>query len=75
MVDKVVGASIKINTGSDGAMNGKSDEILRALRDIQKELKENGVQLATEADETTSGPASIVLIDPDGNGILIDQHV
>ncbi len=44
-------------------------------RVIQKDLKSKGVTLTTEADETTSGPASFMLIDPDGNQILIDQHV
>ena len=45
------------------------------VRSIQKHLKENGIKLDTEADETTSGPASFVVMDPDGNAILIDQHV
>ncbi|MCG3128619.1 MAG: hypothetical protein CHACPFDD_03508 [Phycisphaerae bacterium] len=45
------------------------------VRDIQRALKQRGLSLATEADESTSGPASLLLIDPDGNPILIDQHV
>ncbi len=45
------------------------------VRELQKQLKEKGLKLETEADKTTSGPASFVLIDPDGNPILIDQHV
>ncbi len=45
------------------------------VRDIQKHLKSKGVALNTETDESTSGPANIVLTDPDGNPILIDQHV
>ena len=44
------------------------------VRDIQRKLKDAGVALAMEADESTSGPASIMLADPDGNQILIDQH-
>ena len=44
------------------------------VRDIQKQLKAAGVELAQEADESGSGPASCVLIDPDGNPVLIDQH-
>ena len=44
------------------------------VRDIQKHLKSKGVSLNAEADESTSGPANIVLTDPDGNPILIDQH-
>lgn len=45
------------------------------VREIQQKLKENGLQLDQEANLSTSGPASIVLTDPDGNPILIDQHV
>ncbi len=45
------------------------------VRDIQKELKSKGVPILTEADAKTEGPASIVIADPDGNTILIDQHV
>jgi lactoylglutathione lyase len=44
-------------------------------RDLQRRLKDQGVELATEADESTTGPASLMLLDPDGNPILIDQHV
>ncbi|EDY83712.1 hypothetical protein VDG1235_3339 [Verrucomicrobiia bacterium DG1235] len=45
------------------------------VRVIQRKLKEKGLTLATEADESTTGPASLILVDPDGNPILIDQHV
>lgn len=45
------------------------------VREIQKKLKADGVALQTEADESTTGPASLVLVDPDGNAVLIDQHV
>ena len=45
------------------------------VRDLQKELKAQGIAFATEADETTIGPGHFVVIDPDGNTILIDQHV
>ncbi|WP_417600376.1 VOC family protein [Owenweeksia hongkongensis] len=45
------------------------------VRDIQKHLKDKGVELNREADASTTGPASIVMTDPDGNHILIDQHV
>ncbi len=45
------------------------------VRDIQRTLTSRGVALATKADESTTGPASLVLLDPDGNQILIDQHV
>ena len=45
------------------------------VRDLQRELKAQGVQLQQEADESTTGPASFVVVDPDGNPILVDQHV
>lgn len=45
------------------------------IREIQKELKAKGYQFASEADEDGSGPASFVLVDPDGNPILVDQHL
>lgn len=45
------------------------------VRDIQKQIKEKGIKITTEADENTTGPASFVVIDPDGNPILVDQHV
>ncbi|MEZ4942717.1 MAG: VOC family protein [Saprospiraceae bacterium] len=45
------------------------------VREIQRQLKSKNVKLENEADESTSGPASIVLIDPDGNAVLLDQHV
>lgn len=45
------------------------------VRTIQGQLKENNIPLLREADEHTNGPASIVIKDPDGNTILIDQHV
>lgn len=45
------------------------------VREIQRQLKARGVQLVSEADEGTTGPASFVAVDPDGNSILVDQHV
>ncbi|MBQ4821897.1 VOC family protein [Aquimarina sp. MMG016] len=45
------------------------------VREIQQHLKSKGVKLESEADENTSGPASFVVLDPDGNAILVDQHV
>lgn len=45
------------------------------IRDIQSHLKKNGIQLIQEVDELTSGPASAIFTDPDGNVILLDQHV
>ena len=45
------------------------------VRELQRQLKALGVELTVEADESTSGPASLMVVDPDGNEILIDQHV
>lgn len=45
------------------------------VRVLQRQLKEKGVHIITEADEATTGPASFVIVDPDGNPILFDQHV
>ena len=45
------------------------------VRDLQRKLKAEGVTLVTQADESTTGPASFVAVDPDGNSILFDQHV
>jgi catechol 2,3-dioxygenase-like lactoylglutathione lyase family enzyme len=45
------------------------------VRDLQRRLKAQGVALETEADESTTGPAYFVAVDPDGNSILVDQHI
>jgi len=55
--------------------NAQKLEAFDDVREIQKQLKRQGVKLESEADETTSGPASFIVLDPDGNAILIDQHV
>lgn len=45
------------------------------IRELQRQLKAQGVQLQQEADESTTGPASFIALDPDGNPVLVDQHV
>lgn len=45
------------------------------VRDLQRQLKASGLSFESEADESTAGPASFVLLDPDGNAILVDQHI
>jgi lactoylglutathione lyase len=45
------------------------------VRELQRQLKAQGVTFAQEADESTKGPASFIVVDPDGNPILVDQHV
>lgn len=65
--------TLTFNPGWDA--NGQTLESFTDVRDIQKTLKANGVTMISEADETTTGPASCMVMDPDGNPILIDQHV
>jgi predicted enzyme related to lactoylglutathione lyase len=64
---------LTFNPGWDG--NANKLKSFTDVRDIQKALKTKGFTMITEADETTSGPASFVIVDPDGNPILVDQHV
>jgi predicted lactoylglutathione lyase len=45
------------------------------VRELQRQLKDRGVTMITEADKNSTGPASFMMVDPDGNTILIDQHV
>ena len=63
---------LTFNPGWDES--GQNTESFDDVRAIQKDLKSKGVPLITEANETTEGPASIMISDPDGNVILIDQH-
>ncbi|MEP7157753.1 MAG: VOC family protein, partial [Betaproteobacteria bacterium] len=44
------------------------------VRELQRTLKQSGIAMISEADETTTGPASFMISDPDGNTILVDQH-
>lgn len=70
MFDKNI---LTFNPGWDA--NAVELEDFDDIREIQRELKGKGIALDREADEKTSGPASITFLDPDGNAILIDQHV
>ncbi len=45
------------------------------VREIQRQLKAEGMEFTSEADESTTGPASFMVVDPDGNPILVDQHI
>jgi catechol 2,3-dioxygenase-like lactoylglutathione lyase family enzyme len=65
--------TLTFNPGWDG--EAQKLENFTDVRELQRKLKERGLELASEADETTTGPASFFLFDPDGNPILIDQHV
>ena len=64
---------LTFNPGWD--VNAKELESYDDVREIQKQLKNKGLKLESEANENTSGPASIVIKDPDGNVIFIDQHI
>lgn len=64
---------LTFNPGWDGSAN-KLDSFTD-VRELQRRLKAQGVTFATEADESTTGPAHFVVVDPDGNPILFDQHV
>ncbi|MDH7446531.1 VOC family protein [Aquimarina sp. 2201CG14-23] len=64
---------LTFNPGWDA--NAKKLENFDDVREIQKHLKNKGIQLEQETDEHSSGPGSVVLTDPDGNTILLDQHV
>ena len=65
--------TLAFNPGWDRAGNTLPD--FDDVRDIQKSLKGQGLSLVMQADESSAGPASLILLDPDGNPILIDQHV
>ncbi|MBV6322085.1 VOC family protein [Duganella violaceipulchra] len=64
---------LTFNPGWD--QNAKALDGFTDVREIQRQLKAQGVGLDSEADESTTGPASIILTDPDGNPVLIDQHL
>jgi predicted lactoylglutathione lyase len=55
--------------------NAEAVESFTDVRELQQELKSKGVDFLSEADESTTGPASFMLVDPDGNPVLFDQHV
>ena len=65
--------SLTFNPGWDS--NASELDNYTDVREIQRRLKEQGVELVSEADESTAGPASFIAVDPDGNPILVDQHV
>lgn len=55
--------------------NAQKLDTFTDVRELQRQLKAQGVALLSEADESSTGPASFMLVDPDGNPILMDQHV
>ena len=65
--------TLTFNPGWDS--NANELDSFTDVRDLQRHLKAQGVELISEADESTTGPASFIAVDPDGNPILVDQHV
>jgi catechol 2,3-dioxygenase-like lactoylglutathione lyase family enzyme len=63
---------LTFNPGWDQQCN--ETEAFTDVRVLQKSLKESGISLISEADESTEGPGSFMVVDPDGNPILVDQH-
>jgi len=63
---------LTFNPGWDS--NAREMDEFTDRRDLQRQLTAQGVELASEADESTTGPASFMVIDADGNPILVDQH-
>lgn len=70
MFDKNI---LTFNPGWD--QNKDTPESFTDVRELQRQLRAKGISFAIEADESTIGPASFVIVDPDGNPILVDQHV
>ncbi len=70
MFDKNI---LTFNPGWD--QSAKKLRTFTDVRELQRRLKAQGVKFTTTADEKTTGPASLTLVDPDGNPILFDQHV
>jgi lactoylglutathione lyase len=70
MFDKNI---LTFNPGWDS--NAQKLATFTDVRELQRQLKAQGVRLMNEADESTTGPASFIAVDPDGNPILVDQHV
>ena len=64
---------LTFNPGWDG--KAQSLDTFTDVRELQRELKARGIRLVSEADDNSTGPASFVALDPDGNPILVDQHV
>lgn len=64
---------LTLNPGWD--QNAQKLASFTDVRELQRQLKAQGVQFMTEADERTAGPASFIAVDPDGNPVLCDQHV
>jgi lactoylglutathione lyase len=65
--------ALTFNPGWD--QNTQKLDTFTDVRELQKQLRAQGIELMSEADESTTGPASFIVMDPDGNPVLVDQHV
>ena len=66
------GNILTFNPGWD--QNAKDLDSFTDVRDLQEQLKNQGIALISEVEESSQGPGSFILADPDGNMILVDQH-
>ncbi|BAS11044.1 glyoxalase/Bleomycin resistance protein/dioxygenase [Arthrobacter sp. Hiyo4] len=57
------------------SQNAEALDAFTDVRDLQRELKAAGAEFVSEADEATTGSGSFIVVDPDGNPVLVDQHV
>ena len=64
---------LTFNPGWDSGCNKLAE--FTDVRDLQRRLRAQGIEPVSAADESTTGPANFIVIDPDGNPILVDQHV
>ena len=64
---------LTFNPGWDS--NAQQVDGFTDIRELQRRLRAQGVDFQSEADESTTGPASFILLDPDGNPVLVDQHI
>lgn len=67
------GNILTFNPGWD--QNAQQLDAYTDVRELQRQLKAQGVEFVSEADESTTGPASFMVLDPDGNPVLVDQHI
>ena len=76
MIQKLMKAGVDIfRLNFSHGENAQKLESFTDVRELQRQLKVTGVEFVSEADESTAGPASFIVEDPDGNPILVDQHV
>ena len=64
--------TLTFNPGWDGSAQPLDE--FTDVRELQRRLREQGIEFVAEADEASSGPAHFIVLDPDGNPVLVDQH-